>query len=116
MDMLAGLKTKLGIQVADTSKDALLQDALADASTQAMEHCNLLADETLPDGLQRVIVSMARDLWRSEGYGQETSPQMVSSISDNGQSVSYKQNNQVTATTLIDAYAKQLSAYRRLRK
>ena len=46
--------------------------------------------ETLPEDLQDAIVQICFARYRVQNYGNSEAPKVVTSVSDNGQSVSYK--------------------------
>lgn len=117
--MLAKLARLLGKQPGGDS-DALLRDALDDAMDVVKNYCNITE---IPRELESTVVKMARDVWRAEGYGQDTPAASVASVSRGDVSVSYTSgsgdnysdaNNQGGAG-FARAYQKILNSFRVLR-
>lgn len=105
--MLANLKMLLGVTGND--KDGLLQFVLDSVINQVRTHCNMDELEPIPPGLESIIVRMAVDLWRQEGYGQEAAVMDIKSV---------KRGDVTTAFERVSSgmnYEKQLNAYRKLR-
>ena len=105
-------RTILGITTTD--KDTVLQFVLDDIEETVLNYCNL---DTIPKGLVKTAYRMAMDLYRAEGFGQETIESGVSSISEGGATVSFKSSNYDTSFTssLLKNYERQLMEYRRLK-
>lgn len=118
--MLANLKLLLGVTGND--KDGLLQFVLDSVINQVRTHCNMDELEPIPPGLETIIVRMAVDLWRLEGYGQEATAKEVSSVKRGDVTTTFQavggNYNAMTGAggaEFIKAYTRQLNAYRKLR-
>lgn len=111
--MLQNLKQILGIT--GNEKDGLLQFVLDTVTDEVMNYCNITE---IPPQLERVISRMAADMWRSEGYGQETKDPVVKSVSRGDESTSFDTSvvgKLEGSKSIIDDYVAQLNAYRKLR-
>lgn len=111
--MMQSLKLILGIT--GDEKDGLLKFVLDTVTDEVMNYCNIIE---IPAGLERVIIRMAADMYRSEGYGQEAKDPSVKSVSRGDQSTSFDTTavgNLEAGKSIIDDYASQLNAYRKLR-
>ncbi|MCY9764784.1 phage head-tail connector protein [Paenibacillus alvei] len=111
--MLDRLKLALGITGSD--KDELLRFVLDTVVDEILNYCNL---EELPTRLENIAVRMATDLWRSEGYGSESKPQAVKSISRGDVSTSFTDTSTGEVKgikAIMDDYTAQLNAFRKLR-
>ena len=112
--MLEKLKMLLGIT--DDSKDGILNFALEYAQDFAKNYCNI---EAIPQGAETLIVRMAADLYRSEGYGQGEKPQTAKSVRRGDVTVDYGNASATAAISgeksVLDDYRTQLNAFRRLR-
>ncbi|WP_052516585.1 phage head-tail connector protein [Paenibacillus popilliae] len=108
-------KLKIGLGITGTDKDGLLQFVLDVVIDEIANYCNL---ELLPARLENVAVRMAADLWRSEGYGNESKPQAVKSVHRGDVSTSFTDvaTGEVKGIkAIVDDYAAQLNAFRKLR-
>ena len=111
MPSIEMLKTILGI----TGKDELLQFVLDTVMDEVKNYCNITE---IPSELDNIILRMAADVWRSEGYGNVSRPQTAASVSRGDVSVSF--DGQSTAEiaglkSILDDYRAQLAAFRKLR-
>ncbi len=111
MPTIETLKMILGV----TGKDELLQFTLDTVIDEVKNYCNITE---IPSELDNIILRMAADVWRSEGYGNEGKPQTATSVSRGDVSVSF--DGQSTATisgmkSILDDYRAQLAAFRKLR-
>lgn len=111
--MLKKLKLLLGI--AESDRDELLQYMLDTITDEILNYCNL---DSLPVKLENIAVRMAADMWRNEGYGMEAKQQAVTSVSRGNVSTSFAipdQSGLAGGKSIVDDYAAQLNAFRRLR-
>lgn len=92
MDLLNEVKKRLGIE--DDSRDNEIQGYIDDISNKIKSVCNRI---DLPKELEYLVVRYAMNctVYYKNGYGE--SKQVVSSASDNGQSVSFKDVGAVTS-------------------
>lgn len=84
--MLEKLKTLLGISEEPPSLVILL----GMIENQVRKITRRPPGETLPEDLQDAIVQICFARYRVQHYGTDDVPQVVTSVSDNGQSVGYK--------------------------
>lgn len=113
MLMLDNLRTLLGI--VDKDKDGLLQFVLDCVTDQVKAYCNI---DEIPTGLERIIVRMAADMYRSEGYGNEVRDGAVKSVSRGDQSTSFDSSPTGSlegGKSILDNYTALLNSYRKLR-
>lgn len=112
--MLENLKMVLGI--GDTSQDGVLSFILETIQVEVKNYCNI---DEIPAALENIIVRMAADLYRSEGYGQAQKPQTAQSVSRGDVTINYGSGAATAEITdgksILDDYAAQLQAFRRLR-
>lgn len=111
--MLDNLRALLGI--GNTDKDGLLQFVLDTVTDQVKAYCNI---DEIPPELERVIVRMTADMYRSEGYGNEVREGLVKSISRGDQSTSFDAapvGKLDGGKSIIDDYKASLYAFRRMR-
>ena len=119
--MLQQLKMLLGIASDDDSKDDLLIFILDTVTDMVLNYCDI---EEVPDGLERIIVRMARDMYKLEGYGQAdtgTGTGAVTQVKRGDTTVSYgsagSTYNSATGAggaDFINNYVKQLNAFRQV--
>lgn len=111
-EQLNKLKGLLGIDITDTSKDALLQFALEDIENIVKEHCHI---DTVPIGLNTTVIRMAMELYRNENLGDEgISLGSVSSISEGNTSTSFRSSPSEFKDSLLKDYKSRLNKYRKL--
>ena len=114
--MLEKLKMLLGIT--DEEQDGVLSFILDTVTDMVLNYCNL---DEIPQRLENIVVRMAADQYRSEGYGQAAAPQVAQSVMRGDVTVNYGSgNNGNTAEitggkSILDDYRAQLNAFRRLR-
>ena len=112
--MLEKLKLILGVQ--DAEQDGVLSFALETVQDEVKNYCHI---DEIPTALENIVVRMAADLCRSEGYGQAEKTQTVQSVSRGDVTVSYGSEPATAEITggksILDDYAAQLNAFRRLR-
>ncbi len=117
--MLEDLKLLLGIT--DSAQDGLLNLLLRQTTTMVLSETNQPA---LPAAAEDLVMEMTADAYRlhkqaaGEGAGDVTGS--VSSVSDNGQSVSYRDAAysdvlKKVAAEMLKNYAARLNAFRRPR-
>jgi hypothetical protein len=105
------LKMILGV----TGKDELLQFALDTVIDEVKNYCNITE---IPAELDNIILRMTADVWRSEGYGNESKPQTAASVSRGDVSVSFDGKSTASISgvkSVLDDYRAQLAAFRKLR-
>lgn len=92
MEVLNKVKERLGIK--DDSKDNEIQGYIDDISNKIKSVCNRI---DLPKELEYLVIKYAMNctIYYKNGYGELK--QVVSSASDNGQSVSFKDVGAVTS-------------------
>lgn len=112
MTRVEKLKTLLGITTGD--KDFIVEFILAKASDMICNYCNI---DTVPVGLENVMLNMAVDLYRAESLGQEQVEGAVKSISEGDVTVSFSSASSVSENpgmAFLKDYTKQLDRYRRV--
>ncbi len=109
-------KLKMLLGATDASKDGVLAFALENVHELVKNYCNITE---VPPALENTVVRMAADLYRSEGYGNETAPQAAKSVTRGDVTISYGDGATVASITggkaILDDYKTQLQAFRRLR-
>lgn len=105
-EMLIDLRLMLGV----TDKDELLTLILNQTGQKVLNETN---QPTMPTMLDGVVVEMAADAFRlSQSDGAITGS--VSSVSDNGQSVSYRESSVLASVSkTVKDYKSQLDRFRR---
>lgn len=92
MDLLNKVKERLGIN--DNNKDKEIQGYIDDISSKIKSVCNRI---DLPKELEYIVIKYAMNciVFYKNGYGE--SKQVVSSATDNGQSVNFKDVGDITS-------------------
>lgn len=112
-------KLKLLLGITGEEQDGVLSFVLDSVTDLVLNYCHL---DEIPPRLENIVVRMAADLYRSEGYGQTAAPQVAQSVTRGDVTVNYGSgNNSNTAEitgagkSILDDYRVQLNAFRRLR-
>jgi len=92
--IVATCKKLLGIT--DDSRDEILAVVVSGIITLSQRYCGITE---IPKDMQPVLAQLAAARYRAEGYGTEDIPMVVSSLSDSGQSVSYKATGSAAQNT-----------------
>ena len=94
MSLLEKIKSRLNIDVANTEKDHEIQGYIDDVVGKIKSVCNR---EEIPQELEYLVIKYTMNcmVYYKNGYGETA--EKISSISDNGQSVSYKDEKAITA-------------------
>lgn len=87
-EALNTVKMLLGIE--DNEQDCLLSFLIEDCVNLILGYCRI---EILPRQLESLVPTIAADAYRAKGYGQETAPEVVKSISEGDRSISYSDTN-----------------------
>lgn len=103
------LKILLGIPAEDAEKDELLRLVLTEAEEFILSYCRVAA---VPEKLKGLVPFMAADVYRAKGYGTDTLPSDVKSVSEGSRSVSYEVKRPDDA---LASYRLRLNPYRRAR-
>ena len=112
-------KLKLLLGITGEEQDGVLTFVLDSVTDLVLNYCHL---DEIPPRLENIVVRMAADLYRSEGYGQTAAPQAAQSVTRGDVTVSYDSNASAAAEitgagkSLLDDYRAQLNAFRRLRR
>lgn len=106
-DTLQTMRLLLGIE--DEKQDGVLRYCLDACKCMVLDYCNI---ELLPAVLMPVVIDMAIDKYRMEGYGKQGA---VAAISEGEQSVSFGNATQLDASGFLKGYAARLNAHRKLR-
>lgn len=112
-EQLTTLKTLLGIT--DDIKNTTLT-FLIDKGTDMI--CNYCCIDSVPLGIENILLSMCVDMYRAEGLGQEKAEGAVKEISEGDVSVSFNTENfsrQGLGTAFLGNYMVQLNRYRKAR-
>lgn len=93
MELLSKVKNRLNIEY--NEKDKIIQGYIDDISDKIKSVCNRC---DLPQELEYLVVKYAMNctVYYENGYGENK--QIVASISDNGQSIAYKDTDAITAS------------------
>lgn len=100
MELLRRVKERLGIVCCEN--DNVIQGYIDDVSSKIKSVCNR---KNIPEELEYLIIKYAMNctVFYERGYGE--SKQVVSTVSDNGQSVTYKDIDSITADDVdLDKY------------
>lgn len=95
-------KVKIRLNINDSEKDCIVQGYIDDVVGKIKSVCNR---QDLPQELEYLVIKYAMNCmaYYKNGYGETT--EKISSISDNGQSVSYKDDKTITADDVdVDKY------------
>ncbi|MCI8521185.1 MAG: hypothetical protein HFE51_10455 [Clostridia bacterium] len=87
-EALNTVKMLLGIE--DNEQDRLLSFLIEDCVNLILGYCRI---EILPRQLESLVPTIAADAYRAKGYGQETAPEVIKSVSEGDRSVSYAETN-----------------------
>lgn len=87
-EALDRLKMLLGIK--DNEQDGLLSFLIDDCINLILGYCRI---DILPRQLESLVPTIAADMYRAKGYGQKTAPEIIKSISEGENSVSYESRN-----------------------
>lgn len=115
-------KMKLLLGITGNEKDGLLQFVLDTVTDMVKNYCHMSIDEATPAQLENVVVRMAVDMWRAEGYGNETNGNAeVTSVKRGDVTTSFRPvggdfnaNTGAGGADFIKAYTKQLNAFRKV--
>jgi hypothetical protein len=106
------LKSLLGIDDSDTTKDVAIKFSLEDAYETIINYCNTTY---VAEGLYNTMFRMAMDLYKNENLGSEESGLgSISSISEGDTSVNYRSYASEFKEHLLKDYKTQLNRYRRI--
>ena len=100
MDLLKKVKERLGIT--DDKQDKQIQGYIDDITSKIKSICNRI---DLPEELEYLVIRYAMNciIFYKNGYGE--GKQVISSVSDNGQAVSFKDVGAITADDInMDKY------------
>ena len=87
-EALNTVKMLLGIE--DNEQDSLLSFLIDDTVNMILGYCRI---EILPRQLESLVPVIVADAYRAKGYGQETAPEVIKSVSEGDRSVSYADKN-----------------------
>jgi len=106
-------KMKLLLGITDTESDELLQYVLDTVVDMVKGYCNI---SDIPAPLEKVIVRMAVDMWRIEGYGVPggTGNMEIKQIKRGDVTTSFEAVG-ANSDNFIKSYTQQLNEYRKLR-
>lgn len=121
-EVIASAKRRLIIAADDTIANQLIVDIEAEMRQKILDYCRIHGTEAdpFPDGLKFTLVNMIVDSYNETREKQLKELSVVTSVSDNGQSVGYKSMVDAFKTSEIDrdlirGYSDVLNRYRRLR-
>ena len=100
MELLKKVKERLGIT--DDKQDKQIQGYIDDITSKIKSICNRI---DLPEELEYLVIRYAMNctIFYKNGYGE--GKQVISSVSDNGQAVSFKDVGAITADDInMDKY------------
>ena len=107
--MVKNLKLLLNIDTEDNSRNELLSFVIDDCENLITSYCHT---EEVPTKLESLVPIMAADMWRRKGYGHETAPKEVKSISQGDRSISY-QSFVLDTEAFLKEYEARLKPFRR---
>lgn len=107
-EALNTVKMLLGIE--DNEQDSLLSFLIEDCVNLILGYCRI---EILPRQLVSLVPTIAADAYRAKGYGQETAPEVVKSISEGENSVSYESTT--PNSNFLSNYFERLNPFRNRR-
>lgn len=120
--IIALVKRRLNIAANDTTANELIADIEAEMRQKILDYCRIRGTLTdpFPDTLQHTLVNMIVDSFDEIKEKQSKELSVVTSVSDNGQSVRYESTLDVFKKSDIDrdlirGYSIILNAYRRVR-
>lgn len=111
-EQLTTLRTLLGIT--DDSKDTILT-FLIDKGTDMI--CNYCCIDSVPLGIENLLLSMCVDMYRAENLGQEKAEGIVKDISEGDMSVSFYQETSLSqdfGSAFLRNYMAQLNRFRKV--
>lgn len=107
-EALERLKMLLGIN--ESEQDGLLSFLIDDTINLILGYCRI---SILPRQLESLVPTIAADMYRAKGYGQETAPEIVKSISEGENSVSYESTT--PNSNFLSNYFERLNPFRNRR-
>lgn len=106
------LKSLLGIDEKDATKDINIKFSLEDAYETIQNYCNTPG---VAEGLYNTMFRMAIDLYKHENLGsEEMSLGSISSISEGDTSINYRSAETEFKDSILKNYKAQLNRYRKL--
>lgn len=121
-DVIASAKRRLNIAADDSYANQLITDIEAEMRQKILDYCRIRGtdEDPFPNGLKFTLVNMIVDAFNETKEKQAKELSVVTSVSDNGQSVGYKSTIEAFKTSEIDrdlirGYSEFLNLYRRLR-
>ncbi|MGE4214851.1 MAG: phage head-tail connector protein [Anaerotignaceae bacterium] len=111
-EQLTTLRTLLGIT--DDSKNTILT-FLIDKGTDMI--CNYCCIETVPLGIENILLSMCVDMYRVESLGQEKAEGVAKEISEGDVSVSFNSPSALSqdwGRAFLGNYTAQLNRFRKV--
>jgi Phage QLRG family, putative DNA packaging. len=112
-EQITALKLLLGIT--DDSKDTIIDFIINNVSDMIFNYCCI---DTMPLGLENVLLKMCVDIYRGESFGQEQKQGLVKSISEGDVNISFSTDADLGAygqRTFLSDYEAQLNRYRKVR-
>lgn len=103
-EALSTVKMLLGIE--NNEQDSLLSFLIDDCVNLILGYCRM---EILPRQLESLVPVITTDMYRDKGYGKETAPEIIKSISEGERSVSYAQTS--SDSELLADYYKRLKPF-----
>lgn len=104
-EVLPKLKMLLGIE--GEKQDELLKFLLDDTHDMILGYCRI---DFLPRQLESLLPVIAADNYRAHGYGSETAPEVVKSISEGERSVSFAETT--PSGDILANYYKRLDPFK----
>ena len=107
-EAVSTVKMLLGIE--NNEQDSLLSFLIEDCVNLILGYCRI---EILPRQLESLVPVITADLYRDKGYGKETAPEIIKSISEGENSVSYDSEN--SNGDFLSNYYKRLNPFKNKR-
>lgn len=111
-EQTAILKMLLGIT--DDSKDTILNFLINKGTDMICNYCSI---DTVPVGLEKVLLSICVDMYRAETLGQEKAEGVVKEISEGDISVTFNSPSALSqdgGLAFLRDYTQQLNRYRKV--
>ncbi len=113
--MLKKLLMVLGKSNLTNEETDLLQFVLDLAVDKVKNYCHI---EIIPCGLENIVIRIAVDIWRTEGYGSEEKPQEVTSVKRGDVSTSFASVSlsEAVQSDYLSKYKAELNSFRKLKR
>lgn len=116
LQLLDKVKSLLGVQKSDTSKDVELEFVLDLVAEQICSYCHI---ESVPIGLANTAILMCIDAFRQMDLGKQTIEVEIKSVARGDTSYSYRTASEIAADkvtnpSFVNNYTMHLNRYRKV--